>query len=595
MRRPFLPLLAWLFAACLPAGEAALSLMIPDQQRLQRRLAEGSLARFLGQEALRSWMAATAGGGAGDLRAVLSGGTQFRLALDRLGRPGGLPSGQLVLGTIGNLDLSGRTMPVGLLAQQAGAWTLIGGLDGKLLRPEAAAVPDQWVNADMIGSINLPAWVGLLPVSRRAAVGRLLQSWKLTRVTWQADIATRREQLLVPGASSPLRPIMPADMIGLPEQPDVILAAGLTAESLAAVADDIIQAAGLEAEAAAAWSERRLGAPVAELLGACSGTVWLAVVGEPRRIMISLPQHPVLVAALHHWILAAQPETGEVAQEVATTLVASARTQPLPLAWLGGVGFVRLAHDRIYITDGPRLLDGLSVDEQPAPVVTVADWSAEACLRLQWQPRAWTALAPGSAPVSASPWDRLLGLLASSDLPGGWAEAKQETSGLRVDCEGPLTVLATGLTVLPGLLPDWLESYTTSCAAQHLATMQLLIQRAKGFSAANSNQWPRDLPDLLSWASDLDAEQIAAAGRPDLTTPFIYVQPIAGAHGDHPVLVQDPALHGGRGSLVGFADGRVEFQVGLLFWSEAKRLVALPEVHERGAAATEWATMAKIF
>ncbi len=593
MRRPILPLLAWFCAAFLPAGEAAFSVMIPDQQRLQRRLSEGLLAPLLGQESLRSWMSATAGGGASDLRALIAGGSQFRLSLDRLGRSGGLPSGQLVIGTIGTVELTGRTMPIGLHAQQAGAWTLIGGLDDNLLRPEAAAVPEQWANADLVGSLSLPAWVGLLPTHQRAAAGRLLQGWKLTRVTWQVDLATPRELLRAPGARSPLRPIVPAELIGLPEQPDMLLAAGLSGEVLASVASDLMQAAGLEAETADAWSERRLGAPVAEVLGACSGTVWLAAVGEPRHIMISLPQHPVFVEALHHWILAAQPEAGEAAQEVATGLVASARNQPLALAWPGGVGFVRLAHERIYITDGPRLLDGLSVDEQPAPVAPMTNWSPEACFRLQWQPRAWTMLKSGAAPTSA--WDRLLSIVATSNLPGGWAEGKQEANGLRVDCAGPLTLLAAGFNALPGLLPAWLNDYTATCTAQHLATMQLVVQRAKSFAAATNNQWPRDIPDLLTWASDVDAEQVAAAGRPDLTAPFIYVQPIAGARGDHPVLVQDPAMQSGRGSLVGFADGRVEFQAGVLHWTEAKRLAALPEVRERGATLTEWATTPKVF
>jgi hypothetical protein len=594
MRRPILLLVT--LTACLSAGEAALGLQVPDQQRLQRRLAEGPLGALLGHQALRSWVASTAGGGAADLRATLSGAAQLRIVLDRLGRPGGVPSGRLALGAIADLDPADQTMPAGLHAQRAGAWVLVGGLDGRLLRPEATSVAGQWSGADMLVSVNLPAWASLLPPGQRTALGRVLQGWKLGQVHMQVDLATRREQSLLPGAVPPMKPIDRAALVGLPDQADLVLAAGLSGEALASAAGDILHLAGLEVEESDAWSERQLGAPVADLLTACGGTVWLAVVGQPRQIMASLPQHPTLVAALHHWILAAQPEAGEAAETVATGLVAAAREQATPLAWPGGVGFVRLAHGRFYLATDARLLDGLSVDEQPgSEVVNGAEWGTGACVRVQWQPHAWAMLPPGTMTTSSSPWDRLMNIVAEIGVPAGWAEAKLDASGLRVDSDGPLAMCAAAISVMPGLLPDWCASYTQRCAAQHQATMRLLIQRARDFAGVTSNQWPRDLADLQNWARDLAPEQFAAAGWPELATPFIYVQPVAGAPLDQPVLVQDPVMQAGRGSLVGFADGRVEFRSGALHWTEAQRLAALPEAREHGVLFSAWATAPRTF
>ncbi len=308
--------------------------------------------------------------------------------------------------------------------------------------------------------------------------------------------------------------------------------------------------------------------------------------------MLSLPVNESLVRALHHAIASLHPEPGPLAEAEADALLAQAREHALALPVGGGLLFVHVAHGRLWLASASRLLDGILAEAPSAPPAEDG-WGGGSCVQIRWSDRVARHLSPKEAPTTA--WQALRRVVANAGLPAGSLELRAVADGLEVSGPVALTAGAALIAALPTLAPSWLADYEAACAARRETAVRQVLARAKLFASSTSGHWPRDIADLRARAADLDAEFFVCAGRPDLVEPFTYVQPMFGAPDEQPVLVQDPAANAGRGSLVGFVDGRVEFRAGLQYWQEARRLVALPAVREQGAAPSEWATMPRLF
>jgi hypothetical protein len=571
------------------AVEPALRVLIPDAQRFQTRLAAGPLGPLLAHPALAAWLAQHGGPGVQAVRRALAGATQIRVQVDRPGRQGGLPSARATLAAVAAVDAAEPVGLLGMHVQRSGAWHMLGWPVPAAGRPEPLTLSGLLGGEDLLISANCPAWTALLPARQAAAVNHLAQAWKLGEARLHLDLATRRGALLLPAAQLPLRPIERSALAGLSMDAEFIVVLGLAGEGWPAVADDLCWALGVDPSSLSA--DARLGAPLADLLTAVGGTVWATCSGPAGDLQVSLPAHPTLLAALQHWVAALQPEPGPIADEAAQTLVQQSREQAIALPFHGRVLFVRLAHERIWLATAGRLLDALQAEALPVP--DLDGWAEDACLQVRWNSQAAALLAGAGA--QATPWHGLLQAVASAGLPGGWLELRPVKGSIQVTGEVGLTMGAALLAALPTLSPGWLSDYAEACIAQREAALRQVLARARAFAKATSGHWPRDLDDLRARAADLGEEVFGCAGRPDLARPFAYVQPMVGAPDEQPVLVQDPAVNDGRGGLVGFADGRVEFRVGQLYWSEANRLLTLPSTLEQGAAPSDWATMPKVF
>jgi hypothetical protein len=571
------------------AAEPALRVLVPDAQRFQARLAAGPLGSLVAHPAVAAWFAQHGGPGVPAMRRALASASQIRLQVEQPGRLGGLPSARVVLAAVAAGDAAEPVLLPGLQVQRSGAWHMLGWPVAAAGRPEPLTLSGLLGGEDLLISVNCPAWTALLPAAQAGSAVRLAQVWRLGEARLHLDLATRRGALLLPGAQLPLRAIDRAALAGMSPDAEVGVAIGLASEGWAAIADDLCWALGVDP--AVLTTDARLGAPLADLLTAAGGTLWATISGPGGDLQLSLPAQPVLIEALRHWLAALQPEPGPGADEVVQALLLQAREQPVALPFQGRVLFVRLAHGRIWLATAGRLLDALQSDELTAPATE--GWAEDACVHMQWTSQAAALLASPGGEQTA--WRGLLQAVAAAGLPKGQLELRPAKGGLQVTGEVGLTLGAAVLTALPTLVPDWLAPYAEACAARREVALRLVLERARSFASVTSGHWPRDLADLRARAADLGDEFFGCAGRPDLARPFIYVQPMVGAPEDQPVLVQDPAVNEGRGSLVGFVDGRVEFRAGPLYWSEANRLLALPSTLEQGAAPSDWATMPKVF
>lgn len=573
-------------SAVLGAVEPVLQMTITDAQRLQARIASGPLAGTMSHPAVSRWLSDVGGR---PLAAALSGAGQVRVQFESPRRLGGLPIAQATVAAIA----SGGVPPVatpGLHAHQAGAWSMLGWPVVAERRPDAYAVPATPATADIQLRADLQALTALLPARDREAASSIGGVWRLGELRAHVDLAAQRGSIVLPGAVLPLKPIDVQALAGLPPTADVVCAIGLSADGWKQVAEPLAQL--LRLDPAMLTGDSRFGAPLDTLLTAGAGTVWAAIVGPGAERMISLPAAEGLLLAVRRGMASLHPEPGPLADAEADHLFAQAQEQPVGLPVHGGLLFVRIAHGRIWLASSGTLLEPLQAEalDQPAPD---AGWGEGASIQLRWSERAAAHLAVGGTPSTA--WQGMLQAVAAAGLPAGRLDARLTGEGLEIRSPVGLWFGAALLSALPVLSSDWLSQYDAVCIARREAAVREVLKRARAFATATSGHWPRDMADLRARIPDLDATYFDCTGRPDLDVPFIYVQPAAGAPDEQPVLVQHPELQGGRGSLVGYIDGRVEFRDGGLYWQEARRLASLPAVLDQGASPADWTVMPKVF
>lgn len=104
--------------------------------------------------------------------------------------------------------------------------------------------------------------------------------------------------------------------------------------------------------------------------------------------------------------------------------------------------------------------------------------------------------------------------------------------------------------------------------------------------------FPLDLPSLVAFSDgELVPKVFKDPAHPSIIDPYLYVRPYPNAPSSMPVLVADPACCDGRGSMVAYADGHVDFVEGRALWDEARRLSVLPKATAGGIELADWTTL----
>lgn len=581
-------------ASCvtLAAGEAAqpaLSCFIPDFRRFVERLAKHPNAA--------AWATRPAEAGDAAWTAVARRTTQARAEFSVSDPHGGQPACKAVVALLAP-EAADPEVSAGLRSQRAGAWWLVGRSWRQLGLPEETRLTSLAAGGDMLLAGRLRPWLRLLAPEQTRAWDAVLAAWGLDRLEIVVDLAGGRfvDRTLLAKAQLPLRTIDPAALAGIPADGLAFAFLGLDGAGLAKQSRQLLGAVGLDPQAVKDLEEQlqlEYGVGLEALVQALDGTVSMSLHGSHTRpdVLIGLPLSPVLKDMLLRRLEAQQPEQG-------ATLLATAAEQAVPFAWPGvGSLFVRLSQSRLWLSSSPLLLEACGADS-PTPFPVEGNWpqAADAVALARWR--------VGVIGTLVVPWGNADGILAGlmrscvatgTGLPAGWFTVHQDAKGLNCTGEHALAWIASFLGHAQTWAPAVARIHARDCEAAVTATMTTILSRSILFSKATSGHWPRDFAELRGWAKDLTDDSFANAGEPELKQPFCYVAPLVAPPGDQPVLVQDPAANQGRGSWVGFADGRLLFKTEVLYWQEAQRLSALAAARNVGVDIVEWATTPKTF
>ncbi len=446
--------------------------------------------------------------------------------------------------------------------------------------------------------MRAPAMRGFLGVDAGQALDALCKAWRLDRVQLLlSPTSGQSESLAAAGAALPLQAVDPTALAGLPAGVSAVAAIGVDGKALALQMSLLAQVLGKDAASLSAQCETRLGMPLEAVAGLLDGTVVIALAGTPTapQVLCSLPSAPATEKALLQWLNSAHPEPDESITAAAMATIASALEQPAPISGLGHSSwFIRRTAKRLWLATDAQLLAACGADGEAYPVEERWPGSAGAAALVHCEVGGAASFLSHLLPAQGR-WAGLRPALAAMPSPSARLVVRQDASGLQAVGADALTWLvplgAAALATAPDLAADRVRAIDQAATQR----MQRILQRCVSFSKAVSGHWPRDVEDLRTWAKDLTDDDFAAPGRPDITLAYRYVPPAAGAPAEQPVLVQDPAGRDGRGGLVGFVDGRIEYRSGMLYWQEAVRLQALPGIRDSGVEAGQWATMPKTF
>lgn len=586
---PVHAMLAVLCLAKLVAGEApppALSCFIPDLKRFEARLATHPCAT--------AWGSAPAGAGETVWLAIARRATQLRGEFTLLPPHAGLPVCEATLALMA-AEAAEPTPVTPLRSQRAGAWWLLGLSSRPLAVPGETRLSATGAGGDLLLDGHLPAWTGLLAPGRAEAWSRLLAAWAVQRIEVVVDLAEGgwADRTHLPGARLPLRAIEPEALAGVPADGLAYAVLACDGPALATQIQAVLAAAGGEAQALGQQLQEEYGVALADLAKSLDGTLSLSLHGPTTHpeFLCGLPLSPLLKDLLGRWLEKTQPEQGAILAEAATE-------QAVPFWWPGaGQIFVRLAHNRLWLSNAPRLLDACGADPAP-PFPFAATWpgASGAVALLRWR--------EGVLGNLVNPWRNAEGPLAAmmractasgSGIPAGSSVIHQDAQGLRHTGVQALAWAAPLLGRAQLWAAELARGYAQDCDRGAADNLRAILLRGLAFAKATGANWPRDLEDLRAWAKDLTDDRFANAGRPDLAQPFCYVSPLVDPPADQPILVQDPLANQGRGSWVGFADGRVLFKEGRTYWQEAQRLAALAAARNAGIEFGEWTTSPKTF
>ncbi len=380
-----------------------------------------------------------------------------------------------------------------------------------------------------------------------------------------------------PGGRLPVRAVDMRVLEGLPEKPLAMLLIGCDAPQAMTLLARVLE----EDPAFRQAGQDLFGQDLLELLKACDGTIaWFLLPGPSGPVwVLSLPRQPAFDAVVAACLAAQAPEDAAALQE-------AIGQQPIAVAVPGlGTPLVQRSASRWILGSGAAQVAALAGEGgAPFPIDALCPDLLDGAGLAGFLDLGRVAL-----PHFGPPPELFQALPAVSFSLAVQAD--------RVVMEGrnALGLMLPAVALLPRLGPQWADAYRETCNRAAEGTVTQLVLRARAFATATSAHWPRDLGDLLAWAKELTPRGAAQAGRPDLAEPFCYVQPKPNPPADQPVIVQDPAVHRGAGSLVGFAGGEVRFIPGDMYWREARRLSALPATRSEGVEAQAWATMPRTF
>lgn len=573
------------------AGDPAVIATVPDAARLAARLRLAGWTAAMDAPALRAWLKAVDPTSPA-WSSLLHGGGQARLRLDWSSPIGGLPAvtGTWAIGSPG--DAPPAAPP--LRASADGAWRFAALADRDLTLPDPLIMPDLSGDEDLLLAARLSAFPILAQPGRAEIYRGLLGAWRLDAVRAVLSLAEAvPERVNLPGAKLPIRAVDPAALAGVPGDVRLLLACGLDGAALKPVLAQVLALVGGDPAEAAAWLADRCGPEWEGIITSCDGTLVFALVGEVQSPgwVIGFPVGAAGGALLERWLTSAHPEPDEAVLTSIRELAATAEGQTIPAGTIAAMPvFARLDRGRLWLASAPSLLAGFGPD---AP--------AYAYERHWPDTQGGGLLAWWDAGMSARAAARLIGdgalarMLTQVPSPAGWLSLRQEPDGAVLSGRAAATCIVPAAALAIAGAPAMSTAWRTSGESAARSRMARILDRCLSFRKATGDQWPRDIEDLRAWAKDLTDDDFAAAGRPDIRLPFRYVPAAPGAPVDQPVLVEDPACRDGKGSLVGFADGRIEYRAGPAHWNEARRLQAKPGIREHGVAADDWATRPKTF
>jgi hypothetical protein len=582
--------LAGLCTAALSAGEPALRITIHDVPGLGRSLSGGVFGEAWRESVVVAWRHALLSESGQAWSTVLDGATQARVELVL----GGSYGGNALVGLTAAALAPGVAVPpvaAGIRTRRADAWVVGSSAGGELREPpmsERLGMVGDPVVAD--AEIRLGAWLDLLSPDQQTTVKRLLDTTGLTRgtVAIQSGGAGLSERSVWPGAKLPLRTADPGVLAGLPGTPLLLVVAGVDGPTAAALAGTVLD----EDPQLGPTIAETVGVSMAEVAAACDGTAFVAILpGQPLPTwLVSLPRSAAIDAVLVARVTAQAPDAVD-------EVLAALDQQPVALTVDGlGTAMVQRSAQRLLLggTAGVVAAMAASAGEEQVPYPTEQLWPTLPPEAVAMAYADLAAVAQWSSPVVPEQV-RAAMAAAARHLPAASLVLTMDKDGAELRGRNGLGLLLPAVALLPVVGPGLAESYERACHAAAKSTIARISERSRAFAAATSGHWPRDLDDLRAWAKSLSPQAIGQAGRPDIVEPFCYVQPRVAPPADQPVIVQDPALNRGAGSLVGFAGGEVRFIPGDLYWREARRLAALPETRSEGVAPAQWATMPRTF
>lgn len=423
------------------------------------------------------------------------------------------------------------------------------------------------------------------------------------------------ESLDMPRFHLPLQPVDAAALSCLPEDAILVAAAGIDGHKLSAMIATCATASPT-LDTGIHSADQALGAmalpPIAALLGSISGTAYLAITrGSPfPGVTIAVPASAEIDRALDG--LAGSMSTDQPLDLAAART--TAQVIPLPNGAPVMLQIRRTATHWVLSSDAAVMM---ALEAAPDPAAkSLLDLVAKA-----------TVLAAGTRPNAVFYEDNraLAELLVNT---GGLAmgalgakakkdpEAKQQLEMLRM----VMTALSAAAPKLPnslmavldradgthvmmenGAVPAWASAIGAGMALPAIAMTRAAARRASSgnnerqiilgalvFANENDGKWPADLA-VVRKESQLPAALFTSPSDPTVADPYCYVRPVPEAEAMQPVLVEDPACNKGKGSMVTFGDGHVEYLKGTLAWAEAKRLAALPKAKADGIEAKDWA------
>lgn len=104
-----------------------------------------------------------------------------------------------------------------------------------------------------------------------------------------------------------------------------------------------------------------------------------------------------------------------------------------------------------------------------------------------------------------------------------------------------------------------------------------------------NEQWPADFKHAIKLSDgELSAEMLVSATNTALPIHYLYVRPSSTGKSTQPMILENPELNKGAGSVVVYCDCHVGWVDGDALWKEATRLAALPKSRKDGIDLSDW-------
>jgi prepilin-type processing-associated H-X9-DG protein len=515
-------------------------------------------------------------------------GTRVALALPHQGEP--LEKALTALAEHGQLG--------GWHAARQGDWLLMAnGCEPRLPEANAAGSGDMALHADLDAALSAHG------LEQAAAVAGVFGAHVIDGSAVVADDGFR-ETWTMPGGRLPLATLDAATLARLPADVVLVLAFAIDGPRLQQQLDEAGRASKPVGEALAQAENGFSTLGIGELpdaLKSITGTVVVAITpGTPfPAATVMLPASPPLdrvvdAAAAEQGITLAAARDGAVVLPLPPRVPVTLQIRRSATHWVLSTDPAMM--DRC-VGDPPT--DGFDLAARLAPT-GVAPAQARA---FGWQDTRALALMT----------QQLLGMAAMTAGRGRGGDQRQQTirnvgqvlavlaphlapsvAGVTMDEHGVVVhganageqALVAGIiagAVLPGIAQARAAARRTSSGNNERQLVLACLVHAND----NDGKWPVSLEEVAK-EEKIDPKIFTSPSAPDLAGAYLYVRPTPDAGAEQPAVVEDPACNRGRGSMVCFADGHVEYVPGTLAWDEARRLSQLPKVRDAGIAPGDW-------